>query len=228
MRKGYGFVPFCAFRGKAWCIAMSKYKDMTDDCLRDTFVPNVYQKTIYDIDYDKLKEAGVKCISFDIDDTIAGFENVRLPMVKPPKAALALFIKLKADGFIVILLTNAAESRARRFGDALDVSYIARAEKPRSHNFQKIIDQFNLHKTQLAHVGNHIIDDIAGGNMFGAITCLVRRVGRLTNRPPLTGRSEGQKIRAELKIRNIWRKHHKHEKDDQYYQLGESPRYTKK
>ena len=34
------------------------------------FVPDIYQKNIYKIDYRKLKEKGVKLISFDIDDTI--------------------------------------------------------------------------------------------------------------------------------------------------------------
>ena len=32
------------------------------------FVPDVYQKSIYKIDYGKLKEKGIMLISFDIDD----------------------------------------------------------------------------------------------------------------------------------------------------------------
>jgi len=205
---------------------MSKYKDMTDDYLRDTYVPDVYQKSIYAIDYQKLKAIGIKCISFDIDDTIAGLENVRLPMAAPPKAAVTLFEKLKADGFIVAILTNANEERGQRFSDALGADgYIARAEKPKTINFQKILDKFSLDKSQMAHVGNSIIDDIAGGNVFGITTCLVQNVGKLAKAGGLLGKTEGQKVREVLKSRGIWRKHHKNEDDDQYYQFGEMPKY---
>jgi len=205
---------------------MSKYKDMSDDYLRDTYVPDVYQKSIYAIDYQKLKAKGIKCITFDIDDTIAGLENVRLPMAAPPKAAVTLFEKLKAEGFIVVIFTNANEERGRRFYEALGADdYVARAEKPKTNNFQKILDKFSLDKSQMAHVGNSILDDIAGGNVFGITTCLVRRVGNLSKVGKLFGKTEGQKVREALKSRGIWRKHHKNKDDDQYYQLGEMPKY---
>ena len=210
---------------------MSKYRDMSDDYMRDTYVPDVYQRSIYAIDYQKLKEHGIKLISFDIDDTIAGFENVRLPTSKPSKKAITLFAKLKAMGFNVVLLTNAAEERAKRFCEDLGADgYIAKAEKPKTDNFQKIHDTYghDLEKAQIAHIGNSMVDDIAGGNVYGVTTCLVRRVGKLTAIPgKLPGKTEGQKLRDELKSRRIWRKHHKYEKDDQYYQLGETPKYRK-
>lgn len=43
---------------------------MSDEQLRATFVPDVYQESIYKIDYGRLKAHGIKLISFDIDDTI--------------------------------------------------------------------------------------------------------------------------------------------------------------
>lgn len=33
------------------------------------FYPDVYQKSIYTINYDKLKENGIKCLLFDLDNT---------------------------------------------------------------------------------------------------------------------------------------------------------------
>lgn len=61
------------------------------------FVPDVYQKSIYKIDYGKLKEKGIMLISFDIDDTISDsiWNKMRgaLPGVKVtmPKDAKNLF-----------------------------------------------------------------------------------------------------------------------------------------
>lgn len=51
------------------------YDAMPDEVLRRDFVPDVYQHDIYRIDYQRLKDAGIKLISFDIDDTIASLED---------------------------------------------------------------------------------------------------------------------------------------------------------
>ena len=208
---------------------MSKFKSMSDDYLRNTYVPDVYQKDIYAIDYLKLKAHGIKCISFDIDDTITGLENAILPNSKPPKAAITLFEKLKAAGFVVILLTNTHDDRGRRFCKILGANgYIARAKKPRTDNFRKILDDYGLEKSQIAHVGDSISNDVAGGNTFGIVTCLVRRVGALQAIGGKFVTTEGQKLRKELKSRGLWRKHHKNDRNDQYYQLGETPKYLQR
>ena len=54
---------------------MDALKIMSDDSLRKVFVPKVYQPSIYEVDYKKWKEAGIKVISFDIDDTITAWET---------------------------------------------------------------------------------------------------------------------------------------------------------
>ena len=53
---------------------------------RKYYVPDVYQPSIYSIDYQKLKDAGVQLISLDIDDTITDLENQN-----PPKKVRRLF-----------------------------------------------------------------------------------------------------------------------------------------
>lgn len=205
---------------------MGAYKDMTDEYLRANYVPDVYQPSIYAIDYRRLKAHGIRLLSFDIDDTITGLENRR-----PPKAAVTLFENLKKMGFVLVLLTNARDSRGKSFGGALQVDYVARARKPLTANFQLILEQYaaqhpeGLEKSQMAHIGNSLLDDVAGGNTFGITTCLVRRVGRVSKLPGLLSKTESQKLRDELKARGIWRKHHKDCKNDQYYQLGETPGY---
>ena len=36
----------------------------------EKFMPDIYQKSIYYINYDKLYKKGVRCIIFDLDNTI--------------------------------------------------------------------------------------------------------------------------------------------------------------
>lgn len=213
--------------------------EMSDEELTAKYVPTVYQKDIYDIDYTKLKENGITLLSFDIDDTISDSFINKGPrntpgikkIVRFPQKAKELFSELKEMGFTVTLLTNATESMAKTAYKELGADgYISRAEKPDIKNFEKLQQRYGVEKPQMAHIGNSMRDDIVGGNTFGITTCLVRRNGKswkvikaamkTINMP-----TKGHLIREELKKRAIWRKHHLYEKDDQYYQLGEAPKY---
>jgi len=209
---------------------MSQYKEMDDKYLVETYVPDVYQKSIFNIDYDQLKKAGIKLISFDIDDTIAPIEKV-----KPSKASITLFEKLKLMGFELFLMSNANYKRATLFGEMLNVDAVYRVNKPSTIGFisiqKKYFEKFSIEiaAKEMAHIGNSMVKDVATGKSYGVITCLVRDVGLL----PKTGRrlnpfqTEGQKVRAIMKKRGLWRKHHLKEKGDQYYQLGETPKYLR-
>ena len=206
---------------------MNRYKNMSDEELRNTFVPEVYQPDIYAVDYQKLKSAGISLISFDVDDTIAGLEELI-----PPKNTIIKFEQLKKMGFALFLMSNNHdENRIRYFAKKLDVDYIAHSLKPSMFSFRLIQDRYSekyhvsVQETQMAHIGNNIISDVGGGNTFGAVTCLVRRMGVLAK--PFHINDEAHKLRKILKERDIWRKHHKYAENDQYYQLGEIPAYRK-
>ena len=43
------------------------------------YIPNMYKKNILDIDYKKLKEIGIKCLIFDLDNTIALIDEHEIP-----------------------------------------------------------------------------------------------------------------------------------------------------
>ena len=67
----------------------------------EEYLPDIYQKSIYTIDYTKLLSRGIKCLLFDLDNTIVPpFSN------ELSKKAKELFIGLKQKGFKIILFTN--------------------------------------------------------------------------------------------------------------------------
>lgn len=198
------------------------------------FIPNVYQKKIEDIDYAKLKEKGIRLISFDIDDTIGDVlkHNLmnRIPYVKVtmPEYAKELFKKLRDMGFIVVLLTNAPEGIAKGANESLKADgYIARADKPRADAFEVLRDRYGMNGfEEMAHVGNSMRDDIVGGNKAGVTTCLIRRRGISLKIGKMIKGFWGQKtaghiIREKLLEYGMWHKHHINIKGDQYYQMGE-------
>ena len=199
-------------------IKKNVFKNMTDEYLKKCYVPDVYQKDIYSIDYQQLKNAGVKLITFDIDDTIAG-----LLTANPSRTAITLFENLKNMGFELDIMSNTWEKRAVHFANELGIvgKNLGNAEKPLTVKYKKALELYGLQEHEMAHVGNCIADDVAGGKAAGIVTCLVRRSG-------VAGKifsPDEDDLIDELKKRGIWRKHHKENKNDQYYQLGKLPGY---
>lgn len=211
-----------------------KLDNSSDEELK-LYIPSVYQKSIYKIDYEILKENGIKLISFDIDDTLNDIllnkieSKAPVFKVKMPGDAKELFSKLKSMGFIVALLTNSGADLAKEVCEQLNADgYIARANKPETTNFKALQEKFNVDKSQMAHVGDKMRADIYGGNKFGIVTCLVRSNGYSTNILKFFGKriglpSKGKLVRNKLLERKLWRKHHLNQKGDQYYQLNDTP-----
>ena len=40
------------------------------------YLPDIYKKSIFDINYKKLKEESIKCLIFDLDNTIAKIDSL--------------------------------------------------------------------------------------------------------------------------------------------------------
>ena len=47
----------------------------------ENFVPDIYKESIYTIDYKKLKQSGIKCLLFDLDNTLVSYRD-KLPTKK--------------------------------------------------------------------------------------------------------------------------------------------------
>ena len=67
----------------------------------EKFMPDIYQKSIYYINYDKLYKKGIRCLLFDLDNTITPSHST-----KPTKRLKKLFDDLKDKGFKIIIVSN--------------------------------------------------------------------------------------------------------------------------
>lgn len=134
----------------------------------DNFIPDMYQKSIYHIDYDKLQEDGIKCLLFDLDNTCIPYKDKA-----PNKKLIELFETLKDMDFKIIIFSNATKKRIKPFKQQLNVDCLARAGKPRSQNFLKVMKMFNYNLSDVAIIGDQLYKDILGGNKVGIKTILV-------------------------------------------------------
>lgn len=134
----------------------------------DNFVPDMYQKSIYHIDYERLADDGIKCILFDLDNTCVPYKDK-----EPNKRLIDLFEELKDMGFKLIIFSNAPKKRIKPFKRILNVDSQARAGKPAKKNFLKILKLFNYDLSEVVIIGDQLYKDILGGNRVGIKTILV-------------------------------------------------------
>ena len=134
----------------------------------DRFIPDMYQKSIYHIDYDKLIDNGIKCLLFDLDNTCVPYKDK-----EPNKKLLDLFENLKDMGFKIIIFSNATKKRIAPFKKMLNVDCLARAGKPSKRGFIKVMKLFNYNLSDIAIIGDQLYKDILGGNRVGIKTILV-------------------------------------------------------
>ena len=139
----------------------------------DNFVPDIYQKSIYHIDYEKLLDSGIKCILFDLDNTCIPYKDK-----EPNKKLVNLFEDLKDKGFKLIIFSNATKRRIAPFKKVLNVDCLARASKPSGKNFLKVLKLFNLKLSEVAIIGDQLYKDILGGNKVGITTILVNPMSK--------------------------------------------------
>lgn len=132
------------------------------------YYPDAYQKSIYTINYDKLKENGIKCLLFDLDNTCIPYIDK-----KPTKKLKNLFDNLSDKGFRVIIFSNSPRSRLEPFKKELNVDCCASAGKPRKNKFLKVLKTYNYDLSEVAIIGDQLMTDIYGGNKVGIMTILV-------------------------------------------------------
>lgn len=167
----------------------------------DRYVPDIYQKSIYTINYDQLLSRGIRCLLFDLDNTLVPVDEN-----EPSKEVKKLFDKLKSMGFKIIIFTNSPSKRAKPFKNILEVDCCPFACKPFSRKFLSIIKIYNLKFSEVAMIGDSIMDDIYGGNKVGITTVLIDQLAPKEFFVARLKRRREKKIRKKLRDNNLFKK----------------------
>ncbi len=138
----------------------------------NSFIPDIYQKSIYDIDYKKLKKNGIKCLIFDLDNTISPI-NIN----KPTKKLRDLIEILKDMKFKVLIVSNSPKKRVEPFKDILGVDSAYLSFKPLKKKYLKILKIYKLKNNQIACIGDQLLTDIWGANRMEFVSILVNPIG---------------------------------------------------
>lgn len=143
----------------------------------DKFVPDIYAQSIYTINYKKLKKRGIKCLLFDLNNTLTSYDNDY-----PTDELRELIFELEKN-FKVIIISNSSKDRIRPFKEKLNIDASFRSFKPFKRKFKKILELYNFKDTEIAMIGDVLITDILGGNRMNFTTILVNSISEFESFP---------------------------------------------
>lgn len=137
----------------------------------DKLVPDKYFKSIYDINYKALKKSGIKCLIFDISNTLEP-ENTKMPS----RRVKDLFEDLKEMDFKLILMSNTFRKEVIPFKELLCVDSAYLSFKPLKRKYKKIINIFGFSEHEIACIGDQLFFDILGANRMKFTSILVNPI----------------------------------------------------
>lgn len=101
----------------------------------ESIIPDTYEKSVYDINYLKLYENGIKYAIFDVDCTILPFDSVKVPEMLEE-----LFSYIKCVGIVPGLYSSGLYKRVEPVARKLCVNFVASAKKPFNGDFSLVKD----------------------------------------------------------------------------------------
>lgn len=162
------------------------------------FKANYYYKNIYDINYLKLKKAGIKYLIFDLDNTLGLITEKSCP-----KETVKLINKLKKD-FTVLIISNNTKKRLTPYLNELGIDGVWWSMKPLTRGLRKLLKKYNLQKEEMAIIGDQLVTDILAGNSYGISTVLVDPLGKKDLKITSLNRFIEERIIKYYRKRNIF------------------------
>lgn len=138
----------------------------------ERFYPDEYLDSVYEVDFSKFYEAGIRGIISDIDNTLVPHGAPATPEI------MQLFDKLHAMGFKTCLISNNKEPRVKPFADLVKSNYIYKANKPSVKNYLKAMEEMGTTPETTLFLGDQIFTDVWGANRVGVKTIMLKPINK--------------------------------------------------
>lgn len=141
------------------------------------YIPDEYQKSIYNVDFNKLYDNGYRIILTDLDNTLVSYDDAY-----PTKEILEWLDNIRTIGLEVVVTSNNKKKRVKAFCDKLGVRGIWWSLKPFKRGFKKALRKTNYKKNQVIVMGDQLMTDVCSGKRSGYYTILIKPVKRKTEK----------------------------------------------
>ena len=135
-------------------------------------------KTIYEINYDRLKDEGIRVIAFDLDSTVMKSKSATFAV-----ETLKLFENLKKDFSLLIISNNHNLEYISKAANQIDFPILANAKKPRTNVSKAFFKENGIDSKKMVMVGDRPLTDILFGKFLGCKTILVDSINWYEEKP---------------------------------------------
>jgi uncharacterized protein len=136
--------------------------------MKNLFTPDYYVTSIYNINFDAVKEKGIENVLIDIDNTLMPWKSRRAD-----QRVRNLVKELKDKGMKPCILSNSRRERVTEFVSDLGIEYSSTGRKPMKSTFNAALRKLGGEPENTCIIGDQIFTDILGGNRAGIYTILV-------------------------------------------------------
>ena len=144
------------------------------------FIPTIYKETVFDVDYNKLYEKGIRLILTDLDNTLVSYKDDEV------NEKLSNWLEERMnEGFeIMIISNNSSEARVKEFGEKLNIKYLSRAMKPLKGGFKKVLKKATrkYSPNEIVAIGDQLMTDVFAANRMNYTSILVKAIDRKTEK----------------------------------------------
>ena len=140
--------------------------------------PDYNLKNIYEINFEELKQQGIKCIMFDLDSTVMLSKSASfLP------ETVEWFNSFINDFEVAIISNNKSKAYIENASKLAPCRVIGHARKPNPQVAKKYLEEINVKPTEAVMVGDRPLTDILVGKFLGCKTILVGSINPNENIP---------------------------------------------
>ncbi len=140
--------------------------------------PDYNLKNVYKINFEELKQQGIKCIMFDLDSTIMVSKSASfLP------ETIEWFNTFLNDFEVAIISNNKSDTYIENATRIAPCKVIGRADKPNPKVMGEYLKSVNIEPKNAVMVGDRPLTDILAGKLLGCKTILVGSINPHENLP---------------------------------------------
>ena len=140
--------------------------------------PDYNLKNIYEIDFNKLKQQGIKCIMFDLDSTVMLSKSASFT-----QETVEWFNTFINDFEVAIISNNPNKDYIENASKLAPCRVIGRAKKPNPKVAKQYLDEIGIKPEEAVMVGDRPLTDILVGKFLGCKTILVGSINPNENLP---------------------------------------------
>jgi len=145
---------------------------------KSNFIPDDYQKTVFDIDLCGLHAQGIKLLLIDLDNTLIPYD-----VSEPDQKTIDLFAKIREMGLHISIISNNHEPRVKHFSAFVDCPYVFGAKKPFAFGFRRACKIAGIADPKaVCVIGDQFMTDVWGGKRLGYRVVVVDALKRTSEK----------------------------------------------